>query len=450
MDKSLGVKKIFSSLHTICRKFQYSAPNNNVKIEYDIFLNDVSRRRMPSIMRETTQVISKMSKPPISFGVGVPNVSTFPFEKMKIKLKNGSTFSIEDDELKTALQYLPSQGYGPLILQLKDIQDYTHGTQNWNSKGVMVTTGGQEPLFASLQMCLNPGIAIIIPHPLYPGSLDAITPMNPNIIAIEQDKYGLRVDQLQERLEECRSKGGPLPKVMYINPTACNPSGMTVPLDRKKVIYNLACEYNFLILEDDPYYFLNFLPKDPESFLSIDTEGRVIRMDSFSKILSSGLRIGFVTAPIPLLRRIELHMQVSTLHTSGVSQVIVNKLLTQWGKQGFEKHIKEVKAFYREKKDRLIHACSRHLKDLAEWEEPTGGMFIWVKIKGLDNVYYFATKTCIGKHLVIIPGHAFLGIDPSMPCSYVRLSYSLAEPWEVEKGCKLLADLIREELKIKK
>ena len=119
---------------------------------------------------------------------------------------------------------------------------------------------------------------------------------------------------------------------MYINPTGANPTGTILPLDRRQKIYQIACEYDLLIMEDDPYYYLQFTNGNRiPSFYSMDTEGRVLRFDSFSKILSSGLRLGFVTGPKPLIERIMLHMQVSSMHTTSLSQFIALDLLNEWG-----------------------------------------------------------------------------------------------------------------------
>ena len=122
------------------------------------------------------------------------------------------------------------------------------------------------------------------------------------------------------------------PKIMYINPTGANPTGTVLPLDRRRKIYEIASKFDLLILEDDPYYYLQFTKGNRvPSFYSMDVDGRVLRFDSFSKILSSGLRLGFVTGPKPLIERIMLHMQVSSMHTTSLSQFIANDLLQEWG-----------------------------------------------------------------------------------------------------------------------
>lgn len=153
-----------------------------------------------------------------------------------------------------------------------------------------------------------------------------LTPHMAKLISIEQDEYGIIPGHLRRTLQEYhhRWQADPstkFPKLMYVNPTGQNPNGTTMPLERKKEVYRIASEYNILILEDDPYFFLHFLDHAPDSFLSLDTDGRVLRFDSFSKILSGGLRIGWVTGPKDLIHPIELHIQSSYLHANTLSQV---------------------------------------------------------------------------------------------------------------------------------
>ncbi|XP_046686191.1 kynurenine/alpha-aminoadipate aminotransferase, mitochondrial-like [Homalodisca vitripennis] len=413
--------------------------------DYNYFFNTKARRRMPSILRE----LLKKPLPPqgITFGVGVPNVQTFPFQEISVKLKNGSSYKIDGKDLEIALQYLPSLGYPPLLKQLQDLQDKIHGPQDWTKQSLMVTSGSSEAMAAVFDMILTHGDPIIIAIPLYSGVAEMLRPYNPQYIGLEQDKDGVQPHQLRRLLEERVQEDKPLPKLMYINPTACNPTGRNLSLQRRKELYKIASEYNFLILEDDPYYFLSLMEVSPASLLSMDVEGRVIRAESFSKILSSGLRVGFVTGPSHLIRQIELHIQVSTLHTAGVPQVIVSKLLKSWDHEGYLQHIEQVKKFYRERRDLMVAACNRYLKDVAEWNVPTGGMFLWVKVPVLKDTWSLAIKHCMEKHLIVVPGHPFTaGLTPPQ-YNYIRLSFSLASPEQMDKGVKLLAEIIQEAVK---
>ncbi len=134
-------------------------------------------------------------------------------------------------------------------------------------------------------------------------------PYTPNYMVVPSDHHGMKVNALKSMLDNAQGSSK-APKLLYINPTGANPTGTVLPEDRRRDLYELACQHDLIILEDDPYYFLQFMPTPPPSLLSMDTEGRVLRFDSFSKVLSSGLRLGFVTGPPPLVERIGLHMQV--------------------------------------------------------------------------------------------------------------------------------------------
>uniref|UniRef100_T1H8P7 Aminotran_1_2 domain-containing protein n=1 Tax=Rhodnius prolixus TaxID=13249 RepID=T1H8P7_RHOPR len=305
------VQKIYPK-KSLAKRFFSNQFNNDETLDYKYFTNTVTKRRRPSMLRELTHVMSRMPPETISFAVGVPNVNTFPFEEINIKLKDGNTIVIKGKDLGTALQYLPSRGYTELIGWLRKFQDHVHGQNDWSNTSILVTAGGQEALCNSIEMSMEEGGSVLVQDPVYPAVADLVRPYRPHYLSLPQDKDGIRPDILLQKLDYW---------LLYVNPTGCNPSGASLTTERKKQIYEIACKYNFLILEDDSYFYLHFLQEDPVSFLSLDTEGRVVRFDSFSKILSSGLRVGFVTGPEPLLRNIELHVQVSTLHASAISQV---------------------------------------------------------------------------------------------------------------------------------
>ncbi|XP_075234732.1 kynurenine/alpha-aminoadipate aminotransferase, mitochondrial isoform X2 [Lycorma delicatula] len=418
--------------------------NLKKEIDYDYFFNAITKRRRPSMLREISYKMTQMPPSSIMFGVGIPNVNTFPFKSITVNLKDSSQFVIEGKDLEAALQYLPSKGYLPLIEKLKALQDMVHGAQDWNKRCVIVTSGAQEALCNAVEMSLNEGDSIIVPKHIYAGTVDLFRPYLPRCFEIPQDKDGLRPDVLRYQLQKARHDGVPMPKIMYTNPTGCNPTGVNLSNRHKREIYELACDFNFLILEDDPYYFLHFMEENPESFLSMDTEGRVLRFDSFSKTMSSGLRLGFVTGPNELLRKMELHVQVSTLHTSAISQVLLNKLIDQWGLERLLNNFREVQEFYRMKRDHMMAACDKHLKGLAEWNVPTGGMFLWLRINGIDDTYKLAMEECTEKCVLVVPGHPFFMQDEL--CSYIRLSYSLPTPEQMDEGCSHLADIIRKRL----
>ena len=209
---------------------------------------------------------------------------------------------------------------------------------------------------------------------------------------------------------------------------------------------------------DDPYYYLFFgraaaptrdaefvRPRIP-SFLSMDVEQRVLRFDSMSKILSSGLRIGFVTGASALLRAIELHMQSTVLHTSGVSQALVAKLLTAWGVAGWESHLNCIALFYARKRDLCVAAARRHLEGVARFNTPDAGMFLWIELlAGVRDSRLLITQKAVDAKVLFVPGAAF---DPTPSgggawSRHVRAAYSTLRDNEFDTAFTRLASLLR-------
>ncbi|KAB7505455.1 putative HTH-type transcriptional regulator YcxD [Armadillidium nasatum] len=202
---------------------------------------------------------------------GLPNPSKFPLKDAVFNLKNGDSIYIDEKKMAIAQQYGVTKGYLPLLKQVEELVLRYHNPPNYANSRVIVNIGAQDGFSRTLEM------------------------------------------------------------VIYVNPTASNPSGMTLTKERKKKIYEIARLYNLLIVEDDPYYFLHFGEDNefPESFLSIDTDGRVMRMDSFAKIISSGFRIGYLTGPEPLVDKYIQHSEMTMMHPSCLSQDYVNGIYRQ-------------------------------------------------------------------------------------------------------------------------
>uniref|UniRef100_A0A8D8ME81 Kynurenine/alpha-aminoadipate aminotransferase, mitochondrial n=2 Tax=Cacopsylla melanoneura TaxID=428564 RepID=A0A8D8ME81_9HEMI len=325
------IKKLDQDIATDGRGGDDNVKTSGVIADYRMFMTRVSKNRNPSALRELATLYYSMPDS-LFLGVGTPNSDLYPFESVLVNLKDGTTLEMSGERLKMVLSYLPSAGYGPLQTLFKDFQDKFHGLQDWDVKDVLVTSGAQEGTALTINMLLGLGDPLLVQNPVYPGFAEIIRPMEVDAIPVNVDGDGMIPEHLIQVLEErsnLRDKA--MPKAIYINPTASNPTGTLLTDDRKKQIYRIAQQYDLIILEDDPYYFVHFRDRDPVSFLSMDTDHRVIRFDSFSKTLSAGLRLGYVTAPKPFIDRINLHMQVTTMHASGISQLVIHELLLQWG-----------------------------------------------------------------------------------------------------------------------
>lgn len=394
----------------------------------------------------------------ISLGGGMPNPKTFPIESMTFRLKNGSTVDVSPEETKKALQYSSTKGLPPLHAHLTNLQSNVHDPPNQTD--IIITNGSQDALSKAFEMLLTRSSTLLVESPTYSGSLAFLKPMEVNLLPVATDEYGLIPDSLASVLATF-DEGGRLdlkkPKVLYTIPTGSNPSGGTLSLDRKKRLYEIACKHDLIILEDDPYYYINFEEVRPPSLLSMDVESRVIRFDSFSKLLSAGMRVGFATGPPELIERMELHHQATLLHASGVSQIIVSALFDHWnGITGFLEHCEKVTDFYKGQRDCFIKAAKKHLDGLVEMTAPTAGMFAWMKLVGVENSEDLVMNKAVSENILMVPGASFLpsaesgsdNVNTKSP--FVRCSFSTATEEEIDTALERLGNLLRTEAARKK
>ncbi|TDG99604.1 hypothetical protein EPR50_G00196180 [Perca flavescens] len=425
-------------------------------MNYARFLTAVSAARKPSPIRMLTELQQRSPPSLISLAGGAPNPNTFPFQSASIKLKNGQTLTFDDVAMKRALQYSASNGIPELLTWMKNLQKDLHdpptaGYAPENGQMDMcVTTGSQEGLCKVFEMLVNPGDNILLDAPTYSGTLAVLQPLGCNLINVPSDQHGMIPAALKEVLSrwdpsEVNKPSSTAPKILYTIPNGGNPTGASMTAQRKQEVYELARQYDMLIIEDDPYFFLQFDKPWAPTFLSMDVDGRIIRTDSFSKILSSGLRIGFVTGPKPLVDRVVLHIQASTMHTSTFTQLMVSQLLHSWGQEGFIQHIEGVIEFYRKQRDAMITSADKWLKDVAEWHTPSAGMFLWIKLKGIADTQQLIMKKALEKEVLLVPGGVFM-INSSDPCPYVRAAFSLSTPEQIDEAFRRLSSLIKEAL----
>ncbi|KAG7206641.1 hypothetical protein KM043_000319 [Ampulex compressa] len=414
-------------------------------MDYAKFFTTVSCRRKSSMIRRITEAYMETPNS-ITLASGMPNSGTFPFKEIAVKFKDDGDRVLQGRDLSLSLQYGPTPGYSPLVKKWQEFQKTYHSPkrEDWR---IAFTVGSQDGCNKIFEMILEEGEPLMMQTPTYTGVLSSVAPFLPDLIEIPQDADGIIPEQIDFECEKRLRDNKPMPKLLYVNPTGANPTGSTLTEFRREQIYTLAQKYNFLILEDDPYYFLHFGDKQPTSFFSLDTDGRVIRLDSFSKILSAGLRLGVVTAHKDIINKLIVHIENTVLHTSSLSQMLLYKLFEIWQLNQFQSHFNDVRKFYQEKRDIMLVAIEKHLSGLAEWSAPTGGMFVWIKITGIDNVFDLVVNKCVQNKLFVLPGHAFNYVD-TKPDQHIRICYSYATPEEIDTGLSILARLIQEEIKV--
>eukprot|EP01121_Diplochlamys_sp_Union-15-3_P000997 TRINITY_DN1083_c0_g1_i1.p1 TRINITY_DN1083_c0_g1~~TRINITY_DN1083_c0_g1_i1.p1 ORF type:complete len:420 (+),score=51.15 TRINITY_DN1083_c0_g1_i1:86-1345(+) len=379
----------------------------------------------------------------INLGNGQPNPHMIPFASLNFSLTSGEVITLPPAELSYAMQYSISSGHPELLSAIKKIQTKYHNPLG-NDWEVTVTSGSQEAIQKLLDIFLDEEDTIITENPSYVGFLAAMRPHKSRFLPIDIDKDGMIPDKLSQALLNWKSTNPNQkpPNLLYCVPTGQNPSGCTYSLARRKEIYKIAQTHNLIIIEDDPYYHLKILPlnESTQSFLSLDIDGRVIRLDSFSKIISPGIRLGWVTGPNKILEILQWHNETAAFHSSGVSQILVTKLLEQWGEEGFANQIKIIQEFYTKQRNTLLRSCERHLTGLAEWYPPSAGMFIWVKLNGVEDTDYLLHNATTTK-VLLAPGKYF---SPNGgKSSYVRISYSLATEEEMDEAMRRIACLLK-------
>ena len=326
-------------------------------------------------------------------------------------------------------------------------------SKDWN---ILVSTGSQDAIVKMLDVVLNDGDTLLVENPTYPGTLAALKAMNIKLFGTDMDHEGMDVAKLRamldgwEKNEETKSEKKP--RVIYVIPTGQNPSGATLSNARRTELYKIAQDHDLLILEDDPYWHLQLHPYEVhphmhvepiKSLFSMDCDGRVVRFDSLSKVVSSGLRIGYATGPTPLIYQLELVQQASSLHTSGVAQAIVLQLLTTLGHDGWHKHIATVQNFYTQRRNVFLKACEKHLTGLAEWHAPQAGMFVWMKLLGIDDSSQLVKTKCAEAKVLAIPGEACV-VD-NKPSPYIRCAFSTASDEDIDEALRRLAALLKQE-----
>lgn len=297
-------------------------------------------------------------------------------------------------DLGTALNYGHSAGSPQLLRFITEHVELVHDPPyaDWTTS---LTCGNTSALEIILRMLCERGDWLLSESYSYPGTLEMVKPIGINLLGIDMDDEGLLPDVLDRQLSNWDLTRGRKPSVLYMIPCGQNPTGATQSLERRLAIYEIAERHDLIIIEDDPYFFLQlgqsgtshpssadeYLAALPKSYLSLDRSGRVLRLDATSKILSPGLRAGWVTGSEQLINQFIYHTEFSTTAVSGPSQVLMYKLLEEtWGHVGFIEWTRQLSNGYRSSRDALLESCELHLPICCKWSVPTCGMMVWIHV----------------------------------------------------------------------
>lgn len=367
----------------------------------------------------------------ISFAAGNPAPEAFPKEE----IAEISAELLKNDPV-LALQYSITEGYTPLREYLK----------KWMSEkncfhpefdDLIITSGGQQANELSCKVLLNEGDTLLCESPSFIGSLNAFRSYNVNLKGVDMEEDGINIEKLENAL-----KTEPNVKILYLIPNFQNPTGRTMSLAKRKAVYELACKYDFIILEDDPYGELRFAGETIPSIKSLDTEGRVIYSSTFSKLISPGFRTGYVSAPAEIIQKIVVCKQVSDVHSNIWAQVVSHRFMSGVNR---EEHFNKLRAIYREKCELMCGLIESGFSKKITYTKPEGGLFIWCTLPEGCDMNAFCTKAVKDYKIAVVPGNSF-SIDENEVSRSFRLNYSTPTNEQIEKGMAVLAKMTVEML----
>lgn len=383
----------------------------------------------PSAIRE---IFKSLSDPTIiSFAAGNPSPESFPVDELS-KL----SAEIFANEAAFALQYGITEGYTPLREAVAARQKSRFGeTMVRDTDTTLIVTGGQQGIELTCKAFCNEGDAVICENPSFIGALNAFRSNGVQTVGVEMEKDGVSLQKLEETLKSTKNA-----KLLYLIPTFQNPSGTSMSLEKRLAVLELAKKYEIMILEDNPYGELRFAGEDIPTMKSLDTDGLVIYCSSFSKILSAGMRVGFVIAPNEVASKMVVAKQVEDVHTNLFFQMLCHKYITTCD---LDAHIAKINDLYRRKCNLMLDAIDKYVPaDKVTFTRPEGGLFIWGTVNNCADAS-FVVKKAIEKKVAVVPGTAF-NCDTEAPSPSFRLNYSTPSDEQIIEGVKRLGEVFAE------
>jgi DNA-binding transcriptional MocR family regulator len=386
---------------------------------------------MNNIKASEIRELLKLTQRPevISFAGGLPAPELFPIEEMK-----KAAIKVLDQKGAAALQYGPTEGYNPL--REKIAKRMAKVKVNATIDNILITSGSQQGLDFVARVFINPGDVVICESPTYLGAINAFKAYEPRFVEVPTDDEGMILEDLEKALKENENA-----KFIYVIPDFQNPSGKTWSLERRKGLVELANKYNVAVVEDNPYGELRFEGEILPSLQHFDTEGRVIFLGTFSKILTPGVRLGWICAHPEVLSKFIMVKQGADLQSATTAQMEVDQLLEDYD---IEEHIEKIKAVYKKRKDLMIKTMEEEFPEGVTWTNPQGGLFTWVVLPEHLNAREIAVKA-LEKNVAYVPGGAFFpngGHENTF-----RMNYSNMPEDKIVEGIKRLGEVLREVVK---
>ncbi len=397
-----------------------------MKLEHPTPIQWNFSQRAQQLQSSAIREILKVTMRPeiISFAGGLPSPATFPVEKVAAAYD-----SVLAREGKVALQYGPTDGYAPLREWVADSLSI-EGVRILPDQ-VLMTSGSQQGLDLLGKVLIDEGSKVLVETPSYLGALQAFSIYGPEFVSVETDEAGL--------LPEAVGAIGQGARLLYALPNFQNPTGRTLSLARRAQLVETCARLGLPLIEDDPYGALSYRGEPLPKMLTMNPGG-VIYMGSFSKVLTPGIRLGYVVAPTTLTRKLEQAKQAADLHTAQLTQMVVHEVV----KDGFlATHIPTIRKLYADQCQAMLAALTESFPSAVTWTKPEGGMFIWLTLpKHIDSTKLLAEA--IEQKVAFVPGASFYANAPEP--NTLRLSFVTVPPEKIREGVAILGKLIAAKL----
>jgi 2-aminoadipate transaminase len=370
----------------------------------------------------------------ISLAGGLPDTSTFPPQSFAAQMTR-----IAQESAAEALQYGPTEGFE----ETKDCILEVMGAEGMlpDPDDIIVTTGGQQAIDLICKAVIDPGDVIVCEAPTYPGALSVFSSYQADVVQVECDEDGMRVEALERLLADLRTEGRRL-KFIYSVPSFQNPAGVTMSLQRRRQLVELARAEELLVVEDSPYGLLRYGGEPMPPLYQLDGGDFVIYVGTFSKILSPGIRLGWMVAPPPIMEKVVLGKQAADLCTSTLTQYFVREYFAE---RRWQRYIDDLVEIYRGRRDTMLEALRTYFPAEATWTEPEGGLFIWATLPD-----YIDTSDLLAKALradvAFVPGQAAY-LDGRGGQS-MRLNFSGVGDEEIREGVRRIGKVIGEQVEL--
>ena len=379
---------------------------------------------------DIAELLALTEKPEvISFAGGLPAPELFPIEEMK-KVDE----AIYNEEGRKAVQYGTTEGYLPLREEIcKRMKDKFF--VDCKPEDIVVTTGSQQALFILAQILVDKNQTILMESPSYMGAIMAFDPVGPKYTEVPTDDQGIVPEELEKILAADDSI-----RMIYVIPEFQNPTGITWPVERRKAFMDIVNKYDVVVLEDDPYGEIRYDIEKLPSLKSMDTQGKVVFLGSFSKIFMPGLRLGWIVANPEIIDKFVKFKQAVDLGTSTFGQRQATYFLKMFD---MEAHIAKITALYAKRRDLMYQSMEKYFPEGVTFTYPKGGLFTWVTLpEGMDAKELM--PKCLAKDVAYVPGGIFYPNGGN--ANHFRLNYSNMPEDRIVEGIKRLGDVLKEEL----